>query len=88
MIKEHSLLPLFQKFISNSKTGKRLNKNGTRIKKQTIENYAYCYKLLEEFAVFGKMELKIFEVKGNNKREHNMLKKYWSNFYKQLIFTN
>ena len=42
-------------------------------------------KLLKEFSVVKETELLLYEVKGNNKREHNMLKKYWSNFYKDFI---
>ncbi len=84
MLKQHAFLPLFQKFISGSKTGKRLNKNGTRIKPQTIVNYIYCQKLLHDFAIEKETELLLYEVKGNNKREYTMLKKYWSKFYKQF----
>lgn len=86
MLKQHQLLPLFKKFISGTKNGKRLNKNGTRIKPQTIENYCNCLRLLQELETAVQKELIVYEIKGNNKREHIMLKKYWSNFYKQ--FTN
>jgi len=86
MLKQHPFLPLFQKFIGDSSSGKRLNKNGTRIKPQSVDNYRYAYKLIEEFAAVKKFELVIYEVKGNNKREHTTLKSYWKKFYKQ--FTN
>jgi hypothetical protein len=86
MLKQHALLPLFKKFISNTKTGKRLNKNGNHIKPQTIRNFSNCLKLLIGFSIEKEMELLIYEIKGTNKREHNMLKKYWINFYSQ--FTN
>ena len=58
-----------------------MNKNGTRLRPQTIVNYVHCEKLLKEFATITKTDLAVYEVKGNNKREHNMLKKYWNNFY-------
>jgi integrase len=86
MLKQHPFLPLFKKFIADSTSGKRLNKNGTRIKPQSVANYTYAYKLLEEFIALKKFELTIYEVKGNNKREHDTLKSYWKKFYKQ--FTN
>ncbi len=84
MLKQHSLLPLFQKFIVSSRNGRRLNKNGTRIKLQSVNNYTYCKKLLEEFYLQKQKELIVYEVKGNNKKEHSMLKKYWNNFYIQF----
>jgi len=33
------LMPLFQKFISETEKGKRLQKNGKLVAKSTIENY-------------------------------------------------
>jgi len=86
MLKEHTLLPLFQKFITHCRNGKRLNKNGTRIKPQTILNYEYCYKLLADYSNDKEVSLILYEIRGNNKREHNRLKRHWSGFYK--TFTN
>jgi hypothetical protein len=86
MLKQYPFLPLFKKFIADSSSGKRLNKNGTKIKPQSVVNHTYAYKLLEEFITIKKFELTIYEVKGNNKREHDTLKSYWKKFYKQ--FTN
>ena len=85
MTRQHAFLPLFRKFISNSRTGKRLNKDGTRIKQQTVSNYDYCFKLLQNFSVEKEFELVIHESRGTNKREHTRLKRYWGNFYKQFI---
>ena len=84
MLKQHPLLPHFQKFITSCKTGKRLKKDGTRIRPQTIENYGHCQKLLVDFSIEKEMNLVVYEVKGNNKREHTRLKKYWGNFYGQF----
>jgi len=84
MIKQQPLLALFQKFITCSRSGKRLNKNGTRIKPQTVVNYSSCYKLLEDFSVEKEFDLVVYEVKGNNKREHASLKRYWNGFYQRF----
>lgn len=84
MIKQQLLLPLFQKFIAHSKSGRRLNKNGIPIKPQTVVNYSSCYKLLEDFSIKKEFDLVVYELKGNNKREHNLLKRYWDNFYKRF----
>lgn len=84
MLKQHALLPLFQKFITSCKTGKRLKKDGSRIKPQTIVNYVHCQKLIVDYTIEMEIELIIYEVRGNNKREHIMLKKYWGDFYRQF----
>jgi len=84
MFKQHELLPLFQKFITSTKNGKRLNKNGNRIKKQTIANYSNCFRLLNEFKLETNTDLVLYEVKGNNKRQHKTLSNYWNNFYIQF----
>ena len=39
MQKKHDLVKLFIRFINDSKTGKRLKKNGERISKGTVDNY-------------------------------------------------
>ena len=84
MLKEHPLLPLFQKFIKYSRNGKRLNKDGSRTKPQTVANYEYCYKLLEGFSIDKTIPLIIYEIRGNDKREHSKLKKHWNGFYKNF----
>lgn len=84
MLKQHPLLPLFQKFIKYSQNGKRLNKDGSRIKSQTSDNYQYCFKLLVDFSTKKQTPLIIYEIKGSDKREHNKLKKYWNTFYKNF----
>ncbi len=67
MLKPHPFLSLFQKFIGDSSNGKRLNKNGARIKPQSVANYRYAYKLLQEFAILKKFDLVIYEVKAITK---------------------
>lgn len=84
MTTQHFLLPLFKKFISESIHGKRLKKNGLRIKAQSIENYISCQKLLIDFSKQKNFPLFIYHVKGFNKREHAALKKYYSAFYKSF----
>lgn len=84
MLTTHALLPLFQKFINHSKSGRRRNKNGIRIKPQSVANYSYCYKLLQGFEEIKKDALVLYQVKGNDKKEHNRLKKHYDHFYKQF----
>jgi site-specific recombinase XerD len=84
--KEHLVLPLFKKFLNDSYKGKRLKADGTKIKTQTVKNYDYAFKYLEEyeakFAVV--LRIKIFPV--TNKRMFLAERKYWKKFYHE--FTN
>ena len=57
MTTQHNFFILFQKFIANSKSGKRLKKDGSKIKVQSIANYQHCEKLLLEFVRVKKFDL-------------------------------
>ena len=46
---QKQILPLFKQFIKETETGKRLKKNGERIKPQSIENYKYVLNNLFNF---------------------------------------
>lgn len=78
-------LELFRKFIHDSHKGHRLQKNGQKIKPQTIDQYTYVYKRLEQFSR-GHFELKLYLVGNLNAREADVAKKYWKTFYRE--FTN
>jgi len=84
--KEYPLIPLFEKFIQYSYKGKRLKADGSRIKSQTIGNYAYVLRYLKEYEVAQDMVLRIRPVSNNNKRLLAAEKNYWKKFY--LQFTN
>ena len=43
--KEYALLPLFEKFLKDSNKGKRLKADGTKIKKQTINNQTKTHEI-------------------------------------------
>ncbi len=72
---------LFQKFISDSSKGYRVQKNGQRIKVQTIENYSYTCKLLEYFCNDTKFEIKLFLINHLTQKELNKAKQHWQQFY-------
>lgn len=84
MTTQHNFFILFQKFIANSKSGKRLKKDGSKIKVQSIANYQHCEKLLLEFVRVKKFDLIVYQLRGSNAREHARLKKYYTNFYRQF----
>lgn len=82
MLQPLPLVPLFEKFIQHSSTGRRRNKDGTRIQPQSVTNYKYCLKLLQGFELFQEHPLILFQVKGQNKTEQAKLKKHYTKFYR------
>ncbi len=77
------LIPLFQKFITDTKTGRRLKKNGARIKDSSIQNYKYVLKNLSNFGEHTNFELRVCDVSKMSKREYTSEKNYWKKFYKK-----
>lgn len=86
MKKEHSLIPLFKQFIRETETGKRLKKNGEKIKSESIDNYRYLLQNLLEFSSQQNFELRICEANKLNKKELISERNYWKKFY--LKFTD
>jgi len=84
MQKKHDLVKLFVRFINDSKTGKRLKKNGELISKGTIDNYNNVLKNLIQFSTETNFELYVFESKKLNKDQVKAEKKYWKKFYLQF----
>lgn len=84
--KEYALLPLFEKFISYSYKGKRLKADGSRIKPQTVDNYKYVIRYLQEYEKEYDITLRIKTYSSNNKRVFTAERNYWKKFY--LQFTN
>lgn len=78
------LTPLFKQFIKETETGKRLKKNGERIKPQSIQNYYYVLQNLIQFSEDAKFELRICDVSKFNKRELLSEKNYWKKFYQKF----
>jgi len=85
MKKEYPIIPLFKQFIKNSENGKRLKKNGEKIKPESIRNYHNLLQNLVEFSIQYKFEHRICEANKLNKREFQSEKNYWKKFY--LKFT-
>jgi len=76
----------FDRFIQESKSGKRLQPNGKRISKGTIENYYYTCKLVRKYCETTKTDLRIRPVRGLRESEIKAEAKYWKRFYQD--FTN
>lgn len=79
-----ALLPLFGRFIKDTETGKRLKKNGERIKKASIANYKYTLQNLMQFSTATGFELRICDASKLTKRELVSEKNYWKKFYKKF----
>ena len=84
MKKTTLIIPLFKKFIKDTETGKRLKKNGERIKSGTIENYKYVLNNLTKFSIETSFELRVCDASKLNKREFTSEKNYWKKFYKRF----
>ena len=84
--KEYAILPLFEKFLKDSHKGKRLKADGTKIKTQTINNYQYVFKYLQEYETKFDTTLRIKIFSANNKRTFLAERNYWKKFYHE--FTN
>lgn len=76
----YDLLKLFTYFIRDSRTGKRKQLNGTKITPQSVENYTYTLKLLQEFNSKLTEPLRIRHLAKLGKREHNKERLYWAKF--------
>lgn len=86
MKKTSHIIPLFKRFIKESVTGKRVKKNGERIKPGSVQNYNHLLTNLTRFSNDTKFELRICDASKLNKREFLSEKNYWKKFY--LKFTD
>lgn len=82
--KDYDLLQLLQKFIGASRKGKRLQKNGKRLKEGTVDNYTYLYKLLSNFSSQKQFPLRIRSVSRLNSKDMLAEQNYWTKFYKKF----
>jgi integrase len=84
--REIPFFPLYEKFMADSKNGKRLQPNGKRVGAVTIVNYENPFKLLNKFCEATSFVLRFRPVHYLNSREIQIEKKYWKKFH--LKFTN
>lgn len=84
MKKLNPIIPLFKQFIKETEAGKRLKKNGEKIKPQSIENYKYVLNNLIQFSRDVKFDLRICDASKLAKRELLTEKNYWKKFYQKF----
>ena len=82
--KEYALVPLFEKFIKYSYKGKRLKPDGNRIKPQTVDNYVYVLRYLQEYQEKYETVLRIKVMNSHNRRMLLAERNYWKKFYLQF----
>lgn len=83
-IKEYPLLDLLDRFISDSKRRKRVQKSGKVITAGTIENYKGLRKLLTDFVEKTNFPLRIRPANKLHAREMKTEKNYWKKFYQRF----
>jgi integrase len=74
----------FSQLIKESGRGKRVKKDGKRIRSSTIDNYVYTRKLLQEFAIENNYDLKIYIANHLSRKETEQAKKYYKKFFKDF----
>lgn len=75
---------LFNQLIKESGKGKRVKKDGKKIRSSTIDNYVYTLKLLQEFATENEYDFKIFIAGHLTRKETELAKRYYKKFFKDF----
>lgn len=83
-IKSYCLIDLYEKFINESKRGKRLQPNGKSLSEGTIQNYISTLRLLKEFSQKKGFPLRIVSIHRLTSRQIEVEKRYWKKFYVKL----
>jgi integrase len=83
---EYDLQKYLRRYMRDLAEGRKKQKSGIRIKKQSLRSYLHLSNLLQEFAQKTGQALRIRSLDRLNKRERNREHKYWKLFYEQ--FTN
>lgn len=84
IIKELPFIDLFESFIRVSSNGRRLKKDGKRIKQETIDNYGYALKQLKSFEAASGKALRIRPVEKLNSKLLTVERNYWKRFHKNF----
>jgi hypothetical protein len=82
--KEHCFFTLYEAFIRNSQSGKRLQPNGKRIMTSTLGNYRNTLRLLRAFSLAKQYPLRLRSFHTMNSREVERERNYWKKFYRRF----
>lgn len=79
--KHYDFLKLLDNFIKDTKTGKRKQAGGKKIRNSSSEQYIWLRKSLYDFSIQKNFPLHISNLNKIKKRELNTEEKYWKKFY-------
>jgi integrase len=82
--KTYPFFELYSRFLNDNRLGRRLQPNGKKLTKGSIDNYVYTKLLLQKFCVAKGFELRIRSIKKLTQREMQAEKNYWIKFYKKF----
>lgn len=80
-----SFFDYFQSFIDESKSGKRRQKNGSKISQQTIKGYEVLQNHLYNFSRVTNFNLKVTPITNLDNDQITKLKSYYKDFYNKFI---
>jgi integrase len=84
MTQELELMPLLDRFIQECEKGKYLQRNGTKLREGTIQNYRSLKVVLENFSVKHATTLTICNLLRCTQREYIREKNRWKKLYRKL----
>lgn len=79
--KEYDFFILYRRFVNDTRSGKRLQKNGKRIRKSTLKVYEMMEHYLQKYCRKKNITLRIIPGTRLGNREFKREKKYWKDFY-------
>lgn len=82
-MKNYDFLLLFDRFLKDSQSGKRLQKNGARISSLTLEHYVSVFNELRKFTLSSGFSLRVKNMLHATARQLHSEKIYWKRFYKK-----
>lgn len=78
---EIDMIRWFETFIRENKSGKRLQKNGKRVSKTSIDNYSFILEYLKEYKVKAGIPLKINIQVNRTSAQNKATALYYKDFY-------
>lgn len=81
---KHDFFKLFEKFLKETKNGKRVQKNGKRVRTSSLNQYQSLKKLLIDFSIKKEFPMHICTISTLKKRELLAEKKFWNKFYTEF----
>ncbi len=82
--REYDFIRMYDRFMRDSSSGRRLQPNGKRISKGTVINYGYTRLLLTRFVEDRKFQLRIIPLHQSGRRGAAAEARYWKKFYQQF----